>query len=208
MHSSGRSFTNTYPTLNYYNFPAVIRIAKSASTDPKVKAAITAWLKDMGGAAYALFPKDTDLDVKENKQSDAFNVFYQKLTAAKEEICLILNSQYETSSGSGSRAKAETVVASTQDETTKSDLRDLYFEINDNLMPKLANIGYPINPEMDVFQFNIPKDLKTELTIFQGVSNMGFELDPVQVEETFNVKVLGKKEPANPFDFGGGEPKK
>jgi hypothetical protein len=181
-------------------FGIPLRIAKTSSSDPKVKAAIVAWLRDMGSAAHALFPKDTDIDIKENKQTDAFQVFHQKLTAAKEEICLILNSQYETSSGSGSRAKAETVVASTQDETTKADLRDLYFLINDNLMPKLANIGYPINPEMDILQFNIPKDLKAELDIFQGVSNLGFELDPVQVEETFNVKILGKKEAANPFD--------
>lgn len=189
-----------------YGIP--IRIAKTASTDPKVKAAITAWLKDMGSAAYALFPKDTELDVRENKQSDAFQVFYQKIQATKEEISLLLNSQYETSSGSGSRAKAEIVVNSTQDETTKADLRFLYFEVNDKLMPLMLAIGYQISPEQDIFQWNIPENLEEKLTVFKGVSDMGFELDPVQVEEVFNVKILGKKEVAAPTPEGEPKPKK
>lgn len=189
-----------------YGIP--IRIAKTASTDPKVKAAITAWLRDMGSANYGLFPQDTTLDVLENKQTDAYQVFHQKIVATKEEICLIINRQFETSSTSGSRAKAESVVSNTQDELTLADLRFLYFEINDKLMPVLAGIGYPINPDTDVFQWQIPENLKEKLEIFSGVSSLGFEVDPVQVEEVFNVKILGKKEVANPFDVADSKEKK
>ena len=174
-------------------FGIPIRIAKTASTDPKVKAAITAYLKDMGSANYALFPQDTTLEIIENKSTDAFKVFNEKRKAANEEICILINSQFETGNQTGSRAKTESVISNTQDETTKSDLRFLYFEVNDKLMPIMAGVGYPINPMQDVFHWNIPEDLEEKLKVFQGVNSMGFELDPVQVEEIFNVKILGKK---------------
>lgn len=180
-------------------FGIPIRIAKTASQDPKVRSAINSWLRDLGSAAHAVFPQDTELEVKESSQPDAFKVFNEKRKAANEELALLFNSQAETSNNSGSRAKAETVVASTQDETTLSDMRFIYFLVNDKLMPLLANIGYPINPEMDVFQWDNPENLKEKLEVFKGVSEMGFELDPVQVEEVFNVKIIGKKEVINPL---------
>ncbi|WP_293913124.1 MULTISPECIES: DUF935 family protein [unclassified Sphingobacterium] len=178
-------------------FGIPIRIAKTASTDSKVRAAINAWLRDLGQAGHALFPMDTELDVKENKQTDAFEVFNQKRKAANEELALLINSQAETSNNSGSRAKAEVVVESTQEQTTLADMRFMYFEINDKLMPIMAQVGYKINPEMDVFQWDNPENLEDKLKIFKGVSEMGFEIDPVQVEETFNVKIIGKKESAD-----------
>lgn len=176
-------------------FGIPIRTAKTASTDPKVQAAITSWLKTMGSTNFGMFPEAVELTIHESKQTDAFEVFNQKRKACNEEICTLLNSQSEANNQNGSRAKTESVMSNTQDETTKADLRFLYFQINDKLMPLLAGIGYNINPLQDVFQWNIPDDLEAKLTIFQGVANMGFEVDPVQVEETFNVKIIGKTEP-------------
>lgn len=187
-------------------FGVPIRIAKTASTDPKVKAAITAWLQDMGSANYGLFPKDADMEIIESKQTDAFEVFNQKRKAANEEICTLINSQAEGSSDKGSRAKTESMIANTQDETTKADLRFIYFQVNDKLMPVQQAIGYPIDAVNDVFQWNIPDNLTEKLTVFKGVNEMGFELDPVQVEEVFNVKILGKKETASE-DGGSKKPK-
>jgi len=180
-------------------FGVPIRIAKTASQDPRAREAIGDWLRDLGSAAHAVFPRDTELEIRENGRSDAFEVFDRKRRAANEELALLINSQAETSNNSGSRAKAEVVVESTQEQTTRSDLRFLYFEVNDKLMPVLAKLGYPINPEMDVFQWDSPEDLEEKLAIFRGVGEMGFELDPAQVEEVFNVKILGKKEVLNPF---------
>lgn len=189
-------------------FGVPIRIAKTASTDPKVKAAITAWLKDMGSANYGMFPKETDLEVVESKQTDAFSVFNEKRKAANEEIATLINSQSEASNQNGSRAKTESVMSNTQDETTKSDLRFIYFQVNDKLMFVMEGIGYPINALQDIFQWNIPDNLKEKLDVFKGVNDMGFELDPVQVEEVFNVKILGKKEATPTPPVPGEKPKK
>lgn len=184
-------------------FGVPIRIAKTASTDPKVKAAITAWLKDMGSANFGLFPKDAEMEIIESKQTDAFKVFNEKRKAANEEICTLINSQAEGSSDKGSRAKTESMITNTQDETTKADLRFIYFQVNDKLMFVLQGIGYPIDAVSDIFQWNIPDNLQEKLTVFKGVNDMGFELDPTQVEEVFNVKILGKKETSSPSGDGG-----
>src|SRR5690606_5264683 len=41
-------------------FGIPIRIAKTASQDKKVRAQISSWLKDLGSAAHAVFPQDTE----------------------------------------------------------------------------------------------------------------------------------------------------
>lgn len=179
-------------------FGIPLRTAKTTSTDPKVRSQISKWMRDLAFAGHALFPQDTELTIHENKQTDAFEVFNQKRKAANEELALLFNSQAETSNNSGSKAKAEVVVESTQEQTTLSDMRSLYFQINDEVMPILKKLGYPINPEMDVFQWDNPEDLKEKLEIFKGVSEMGFEVDAVQVEEVFNVKIVGKKQAVGP----------
>ncbi|MDX5396525.1 MAG: DUF935 domain-containing protein, partial [Hymenobacteraceae bacterium] len=70
---------NTWSSWNEFEemFGVPIRIAKTASTDSRVKAEIMDWLEEMGSAAYGIFPDDTTLDIKESSQADAFQVFEQ-----------------------------------------------------------------------------------------------------------------------------------
>jgi hypothetical protein len=181
-------------------FGVPIRWAKTASTDKKVQAQITKWLQDMGQASYALFPEGTTFDIKESLRSDAFQVFEQKRLAANQEISIIINGQFETASSSGSRAKASTVVESTQDELTKDDLRFLYYSINDQLLPLMQGLGYPIDPLNDDFEWDLSVELKPleKIQLYTAVNSMGFELDQEDITNQFGVKILGKKAPAMP----------
>jgi hypothetical protein len=181
-------------------FGVPIRWAKTASTDKKVQAQITKWLQDMGQASYALFPEGTTFDVKESMRSDAFQVFEQKRVACNQEIAMAINGQFETSSASGSRAKAQTVVASTQDELTLSDLRFLYYIINDQLIPLMQGLGYDLNPDTDVFEWDLSVELKPleKIQLYTAVNAMGYELDQDDITTQFGVKITGKKAPPPP----------
>lgn len=181
-------------------FGVPIRWAKTASTDKKVQAQITKWLQDMGQASYALFPEGTTFDIKESMRSDAFQVFEEKRKACNEEIGISINGQFETSSSSGSRAKAQTVVESTQDELTKDDLRFLYYVINDQLMPVMQGLGYDIDPLAWDFEWDLSIELKPleKIQLYTAVNAMGFELDQEDITTQFGVKIVGKKAPAVP----------
>lgn len=189
-------------------FGIPIRVAKTASTDPKVKREIEKWLKAMGSAPYGIFPTDTELEIKESKGTDVFQVFDQKRRAANEELAMLINGQIETSTATGSRAKSENVVENTQGEITADDYTNISFWVNDKLIPLLAKLGYPFTDE-DNFEFDHTKKLSPleKADVYDKVNNWGFELDQSEIENTFNIKLLGKKEPIITPPAAGGEKK-
>lgn len=178
-------------------FGVPMRIAKTASQDKAVQEEILSWLEDMGSASYGLFPIDTEIELKENKQTDAFEVFDQKRKAVNEEAALLINGNAESSNNSGSRAKAEAILKNTTDQITEDDKGDCEDIVNDDLLPLLSlHFGFPF-ADGDRFEWDdadaVPiKDMADVLT---KVSEMGFELDIADVSAKLGVKILGKKEP-------------
>lgn len=193
-------------------FGIPIRTAKTTTMDPKVLSEIEKWLKDMGSAAYGLFPQGTELDIKEHNKTDAYKVFNEKRLACNEELAVLINGQFETSKETGSRAKADSVIESTQDEITKDDMAMVVDVVNDELIPRLRMLGYPFADD-DRFEFSDTKELSTleKLEVYKGVSDMGFEIDSADIEAQFGVKVVGLKQtsPSDPVKTpGGGQGKK
>lgn len=182
-------------------FGIPIRIAKTASQDKRVLGVIEDWLRDLGSAAYGMFPADTELEIKESTRSDAYQVFEQKRVACNEELAILFNGQFETSSKSGSRAKAESVINNTQTEITNSDLRDLYHLTNDELIPRMAAMGGYDIAEDDEFEWDNTEVLlaKDRVLVYKSISDMGFELDQKDVEKSFGVVITGKKAPVSLF---------
>lgn len=180
-------------------FGIPIRTAKTASQDPRVIAEIEGWLRDMSTAAYGLFPAGTELDIKESNKTDAFKVFSEAIKMANEELAILFSGQTMTSMDGSSRSQGE-VHERVKDEITKDDEKFIRTIVNEQLIPLLRDVhGYPFD-EGDSFEWDQPEDLQNLLKIFQGVNNMGFQLDPDQVTEKFGVKILGIKAPAVPND--------
>jgi len=171
-------------------FGLPIRWAKTDKSDPKTLSEIESWLDSMGKAAYGIFPRDMDFEISESTRSDAYQVFDKKRQACNEEIAIGINGQTMTTLNGSSRSQGE-VHERTQDEITIDDLDFIASWINDSLMSWLKNFGYDFN-DNDVFEWDLPEDLMAKLKIFQGVKNMGFELDQEQVEKTFGVKISGR----------------
>ncbi|PLW89995.1 phage portal protein family protein [Mucilaginibacter sp.] len=176
-------------------FGMPIRTVKTASQDPRVISEIEGWLRDMSTASYGIFPAGTELDVKLSNQSDAFKVFAEAINMAKEELAILFNGQTMTSMNGSSKSQGE-VHERTKDEITKDDESSIEIFVNEQLIPWLRDVhNYPFD-EGDEFEWDQPKDLVARLKIFQGVNSMGFQIDPKQVEETFDVKIIGLKLPA------------
>jgi hypothetical protein len=176
-------------------FGMPIRTVKTASQDPRVLGEIEGWLRDMSTSSYGIFPDGTELDIKTSSQTDAFKVFAEAITMAKEELAILFNGQTMTSMNGSSKSQGE-VHERTKDEITKDDEKFIKIFINEQLLPFLREIHiYPFDKD-DQFEWDQPEDLNQRLKIFQGVNSMGFQIDPKQVEEVFGVKIIGIKQTA------------
>lgn len=179
-----------------YGIP--IRTAKVASTDKRVLAEVDKWLKDLGSAAYGRFPEGVEIDIKESKSRDAFNVFNEKRKAANEELATLIDGHFETAKDTGSRAKTGSIIESTQALITLDDETRVQFIINDDLMPMLRQMGYPF-AEDDQFVWNDNEQLtrKERMEIFKGVKDLGYRVKKEQVENEMDVEIEEEKAPPN-----------
>lgn len=180
-------------------FGIPMRIAKVASQDKQVQSQITKYLKDLGSAAYGIFPEGTEIEITESKSRDAFNVFNEKRKAANEELAILIDGNFETSAETGSRAKAGEVIENTQKEITKDDELTTLFEINELLLPFLINRGYPFS-EDDTIIWNDNTKLtpKERLDIFKGVKDLGYTVKKEQVETELDVELEEQADPEPP----------
>jgi hypothetical protein len=176
-------------------FGVPIRIAKLATNDPKVRAEVQSWLSSMGTAAYGIFPEDANLDIKESKQTDAFDVFNQKRIAANQELEILMLGTKSASEMTGTYGK-EKVNQEEQNEVVEDDKTFIGNLINDKFIPLLRTNGYPFADgdqfEWDDAEWEDPKD---KLAIFEGVKRLGYTLDQDQVQNDLGVTITGETPP-------------
>jgi len=173
-------------------FGMPIRTVKTASQDARVIGEIEGWLRDMSTSSYGIFPQGTELDIRESKHSDAFNVFAQLIKSANEELAILICGQTMTSMNGSSRSQGE-VHERVMDQITKDDERFVKTLFNEMLIPILRDVhGWPLD-EGDKLQWDQPEDLQAAAKIYTAVNNMGFQLDMDDVSKKFGVKITGIK---------------
>lgn len=177
-------------------FGIPMRIAKTASTDKRVLREIDKWMTNLGSAGQARFPQDTELEIKESKTTDSWNVFNEKRKACNEEIATVFDGHFETAKDTGSRAKAGSIIESTQNLITADDAKFVKNVINDQVLPLLINLGYPFS-EDDVFEWNenTKLDPKDRLAIYQGVQKLGYKPSKETLETEFDIVLEDAKDP-------------
>lgn len=174
-------------------FGIPIRVVKTASQDPRVIAEIEEWVREMGTAAYGIFPDGTEIDIKENSKTDAFGVFHEMIKSANEGLAILFSGQTMTSMDGSSRSQAE-VHQDVAFEIRKDDEKFLQYAVADLLEVLRLVHNYPFD-EGDRFEWDVPEDVKALMDVFKAVNAMGFQLDPEEVSSRLGVKILGLKTP-------------
>jgi len=171
-------------------FGIPMRTAKVASTDPRGQAEVDKWLQDFGSSNFARFPEGVEFEIKESNSRDSFNVFNEKRKACNEELAFLIDGNSEGSKDSGSRAKSETIIESTQALIALDDETSVQFIVQDELLPFLINMGYPFS-EDDQFIWNENKKSTPQerLTIFKGVKELGYKVKKEQIETELDVEL-------------------
>ncbi|MDY3352309.1 DUF935 family protein [Riemerella anatipestifer] len=177
-------------------FGIPIRTAKVASTDPRVKREVDRWLKDLGSANWARFPEGVDIDIKESQSRDSFNVFNEKRKACNEELATLFDGHSETAKDTGSRAKSSEIIKATQDLITQDDETFVLSVMNDQLLPLMRFLGYPIAEDDElIWNENTKSDPKERLEIFKGVKELGYKVKKEQIETELDVEIEGEYTP-------------
>lgn len=181
-------------------FGIPMRTAKVASSDPRVKREVDKWLKDLGSAGWARFPEGVEVDIKESQSRDSFNVFNEKRKACNEELATLFDGHFETAKDTGSRSKAEEIIKATQGLITLDDEAFVLSVINDQLLPWLIELGYPLkDTHVAVWNDNEQMTPKDRLDIFKGVKELGYKIKKEQIESELDVEIVGEIQQGFPF---------
>lgn len=168
-------------------FGVPIRIAKIASQSESVKQEVAGWLEEMGSSPYGVFPIGTEIEIKENSKGDAFNVFYQKIQALREELSMLILHQTMTTENGGSKAQG-TVHENTLGELVFADEKKMLSNLNDKLLPAMRFFGYPI-PEGYKISIAQTKDTKEQIKIDQVFIQGGYILKQSYIEEVYGTEI-------------------
>ncbi len=168
-------------------FGIPIRIAKIASQSETVKNEVSGWLEEMGSAAYGVFPIGTEIDIKENSKSDAFNVFFQKIKALDTELSKLVLHQTMTTENGSSRSQGE-VHERTLDNLIKSDKKKTLAFLNEKLVPAMRAIGYSI-PENAKIAIEKTTNTEKQIKIDDTLLRNGVVLTKEYLEKTYGVEI-------------------
>ncbi|QAR31132.1 DUF935 family protein [Ornithobacterium rhinotracheale] len=168
-------------------FGIPIRIAKIASQSDAVKNEVAGWLEEMGSAPYGVFPIGTEVDIKENSKSDAFQVFYRKIEALDKELSKLVLHQTMTTENGSSRAQGG-VHENTLKEVIYADNKKMLAFLNNKLIPAMRNLGYAI-PENAKIQIEQVADPKEQIEIDGILLGNGYILKQGYIEQTYGVEI-------------------
>lgn len=168
-------------------FGVPIRIAKIASQSETVKSEVAGWLEEMGSAPYGVFPIGTEIEIKENSKGDAFNVFYQKIKAIREELSMLILHQTMTTENGASKAQGN-VHENTLGELVYADEKKMLAILNDKLLPVMRFHGYAIPKD---FRFSIAqtKDPEKQIKIDGQLLSAGYILKQTYIEEIYGAEI-------------------
>lgn len=172
-------------------FGMPFRYAKYTGNDSRVIDTLYENLKEMGSAAFGVFPQGAEIGFLENAKSDAYSVFLEAIKQANEEIsqCILGVPASQTDKGSYARDR---VAYEKESDLNFADLRMVQFVINDQLFPILNQWGYDFEGLQFVFDpaWKLPL-ASTQLEVDKWIAE-NFEISEEYITETYGVPVKKK----------------
>lgn len=175
-------------------FGMPIRIARTMINTKKHKDELQQWLETMGTANYAIFDKQTEIEIKENQKTDACNVFLQKIKELNKEMSKGICGQTMTMDDGSSQSQAE-VHLEIYNEITNADIADVQDWASDDFLPVMRAHGYDI-PEgyyVEITEKEVIKPLD-KIKIDKPLLDAGYNLDVEYIQEFYSTP-LDKQEP-------------
>lgn len=124
-------------------FGMPLRVATTTSRSSQEQDKIERMLRDMGAAAYALFPEGTTVDIKESTRGDAYNVYDRRIERCNSEISKGILTVTMTIDNGSSHSQSE-VHERMLENLINKDATFLRHIINWQLIPRMIRHGFPV----------------------------------------------------------------
>lgn len=178
-------------------FGMPIRIAKTSNPDTREKNKVESMLREMGTAAWGLFPEGTEIEIKETSRQDAFEVYDQRIERANTEISKLILTVTMTLDNGSSRSQSE-VHQDMLEKTIESQADKVRNVVNNTLMPKLAALGFPFL-ENHRFDWEHSLDYSPEqMSAVESTVLTHYNVKPEYFAERYGIPVTGEKQTQTP----------
>lgn len=175
-------------------FGVPIRIAKTPITNKAHIDELQGWLEEMGTAAYGIFNRADEIEIKESSRSDAYHVYLEKINIINKEISKGILGQTMTMDDGSSQSQA-IVHSQVLEDIIEADTKIIQDWINEDLLPVLRYHGIAIPEGYYVeLQSNTQLDPKDKIAIDSVLLANGYNLDNDYIENTYGC-VLDKSAP-------------
>ena len=170
------------------------RWVKSNTTDRTRIKQLEEVMQQMVSASYAVIQGDETIEVMATPGSDAHKVFDELISRMNSEISKRILGQDGTSDNkdaSGTYGSLK-VLQGVAEDRHQSDKSKAIYVINNELIPRLINLGYPLN---DIrFQWDELRDMPSG-ELVEAVAKLGlvYDIDPTYVEERTGIRILGAR---------------
>ncbi len=159
-------------------------------------------MQQMLSSAYGVIEGDEEIQVMATPGTDAHKVFDELISRMNSEISKRILGQDGTTDNkdaSGTYGSLK-VLQGVAEDRHKADKASAAYVINNELFPRLVNLGYPFQGVR--FEWDELRDLSpTELVDSVSKLGMVFDIDPQYVEERTGIKILGARR--MPGELGG-----
>lgn len=183
-------------------FGMPMRIAKTASRDPKALSQLNDMLVKAGASQTAVMPIDTEIQFIESTRGDAYNVYNQRIDRANSELSKLIIGQTMTIEDGSSLSQSQTHLQVFQNlvEEDADMLRDV---INNQLLPRMARHGFPVKGLR--FEWDDAVDYTPEQQVaYETMVADRYEVDPQYFADKYSMPVGERRNIAMPVAGGDG----
>ena len=176
------------------------RIAKTNLDDTDLVAQLEGQMQRMGTEGFALLNLGDEFEFLQAGQF-SFQIYNNLIDACNAEISKLIQGQTMSSDNGSSQSQA-TVHKGVADEIAESDKEFLENVINEQLIPRLVILGYPLQDYRFRFDQNKAVSLTEQTALFTTLLQH-YDISEETIKETFGIEVLKKALPEpNASGFG------
>ena len=179
-------------------FGMPLRVATTTSRSTQEQDRIENMLRNMGAAAYALFPEGTTIDIKESTRGDAYNVYDRRIERCNSEISKGILTVTMTMDNGSSHSQSE-VHERMLENLIDKDATFLRNIVNWQLIPKMIKHGFPLKGYR--FEWDNTTDYTPEQQLaYERFIAGAYDVDVKYFAEKYNMPAIAKTESGQLLD--------
>lgn len=171
-------------------FGMPMRVARTTSRDPRDIEKLNRMLIDSGTKLTAVMGMDTEVQFLETGKTDSFNVYDKRIDRANSELSKLIIGQTMTLEDGASLSQSQTHME-VLDNIVEADCDMLRDVINDQLLPRMVNHGFPLKGIR--FDWDYSTDYTPEQqAAYETMIADRYDVDPKYFEEKYGVPCKSK----------------